>query len=65
MKIHLNGENHRVKAETLMELVLEKGFNPESLIAEVNGGVIPQEHWKKTLIREQDTIELLNFVGGG
>lgn len=65
MEIRLNGEKKISKAETLMDLVLEQGFDPSFLIAEVNFTIIPQEAWKALSIRETDTIELLSFVGGG
>jgi sulfur carrier protein len=65
MEIHLNGEKKISNAKTLLDLVLEQGLDPSSLIAEVNFEIIPQENWKALLIREEDTIELLSFVGGG
>ena len=65
MKIHLNGEKKVSRAGTLMDLILEQGLDPSSLIAEVNFKIIPQEAWKSIPIREEDTIELLSFVGGG
>ncbi len=46
-------------------LIPEHGFNPEALIVEVNSELIKKENWSKTVIREGDTLELLNFVGGG
>lgn len=65
MKINLNGEKIQSQSKTLMALVLEKGFDPESLIAEVNFEVIKQEIWKDIFIKDGDNIELLSFVGGG
>ena len=65
MEIHLNGKKIESKAGTIMDLILEQGLDPSSLIAEVNFKIIPQEAWKSIPIREEDTIELLSFVGGG
>jgi sulfur carrier protein len=65
MKINLNGEKLESQSGTLMALVLEQGFDPGSLIAEVNFEVIMQENWKDVFIKEGDNIELLSFVGGG
>ena len=65
MEIHLNGKKTVSNAETLMDLVLEQGFDPSSLIVEVNFAIIPQRDWEAFRIREMDTIELLSFVGGG
>jgi thiamine biosynthesis protein ThiS len=65
MEINLNGKKLTSNSKTLMDLVLEQGFDPDSLIAEVNFEVIRQETWKHVSIKEGDTIELLSFVGGG
>jgi len=65
MKLHLNGEKIESTAETLMALILEQGFDPVSLIAEVNFKLIPQASWENFSVGPGDTIELLNFVGGG
>ena len=65
MKINLNGKKMESESQTLMDLVLEKGLDPNSLIAEVNFEVIRQEIWKDVSIKNGDNIELLSFVGGG
>ncbi|MCF6187917.1 MAG: sulfur carrier protein ThiS [Desulfobulbaceae bacterium] len=65
MKISLNGKQVEVKSRTLELLIPERGLHPDALIVEVNSELIKKEHWAKTIIREGDTLELLNFVGGG
>jgi len=65
VKINLNGKPVEAKSRTLELLIPEHGFNPEALIVEVNSELIKKENWAKTVIREGDTLELLNFVGGG
>ncbi|CCK78231.1 sulfur carrier protein ThiS [Desulfobacula toluolica] len=65
MEINLNGKKLTSNSLTLMDLVLEQGFKPESLIAEVNFEVVRQETWKHVSLSDGDTIELLSFVGGG
>lgn len=65
MKIDLNGKKVKSESKTLMDLVIEKGLDPKSLIAEVNFEVIRQDTWKDISIKDGDNIELLSFVGGG
>jgi len=65
MNIKLNGKIIESESVSLMGLVLEKGFDPTSLIAEVNLEVIRQESWEKMALKDGDSIELLSFVGGG
>ncbi|MCK5163211.1 MAG: sulfur carrier protein ThiS [Desulfobacula sp.] len=65
MKINLNGKRVESKSKTLMDLVLEQGFDLTSLIIEINFEVIKQETWQDISIKEGDNVELLSFVGGG
>ncbi len=65
MNIKLNGESINTNSLSLMELVLEKGFEPKVLVAEVNFKVIKKKAWENLNLRDGDSIELLSFVGGG
>lgn len=65
MKITLNGSVVETDQTDLMALVREKGLDPASLVIEHNLSVVRQGDWRTTPVREGDTIELLNFVGGG
>ena len=65
MKIDLNGKKVKSESKTLMDLVIEKCLDPNSLIAEVNFEMIRQDTWKDVSIKDGDNIELLSFVGGG
>ncbi len=65
MKINLNGAPEETEEPTLMALVKSRNLDPSSLIIECNSKIFKQDTWGHTPIREGDTIELLNFVGGG
>ena len=65
MKINLNGNPVETRSLSLLDLVIEQGMNPKSLIAEYNFEVVKQDSWNNIHIKEKDNIELLSFVGGG
>ncbi|MCI5131392.1 MAG: sulfur carrier protein ThiS [Candidatus Electrothrix sp. EH2] len=65
MYIILNGEQTAISSRTLLAMVQEKGFDPDSVIAEVNLQLIKKNDWEQTTLAEGDTVELLSFVGGG
>ena len=65
MKIHLNGRDTETQSNSLWDLVIENGYDPTSLVAEVNLAVIQQDNWKHFSLSPGDTVELLSFVGGG
>lgn len=65
MKVRINGEDHSIEARTLQALVESKGFNPDSVVIEYNMQVVSKDKWDKTHLAEDDTIEVISFVGGG
>jgi thiamine biosynthesis protein ThiS len=65
MKIILNGSAVDTESSDLAALVDSQGLEPSSLVIEHNKNVVKQESWAATPVKEGDTIELLNFVGGG
>lgn len=66
MKITLNGKKKQYEAAlTLEEMIRSASVDFRHVIAEVNGEIVKQGDWGATPIQEGDTIELLNFVGGG
>ena len=66
MKIVLNGKKKEFKnSVTLLSIIQQSSKQPQYVIAEVNGKVIKSPLWTKTLIKNNDTIELVSFVGGG
>jgi sulfur carrier protein len=65
MRIILNGEETAITSQTLYTMMQEQGFNPDTLIAEVNLELINKDDWKQTPLAEGDKVELLSFVGGG
>jgi sulfur carrier protein len=64
--ISLNGKKTEIKeGMTLKELIDEKGLEPERIVVEHNYQVLRQEEWEKTILKENDNLEVLRFVGGG
>ncbi|WP_417912100.1 sulfur carrier protein ThiS [Candidatus Electronema sp. TJ] len=65
MQITLNGQSTATAALTLLDMIIEQGFAPDAVIADVNFELIKRECWQDHLLHEGDTVELLSFVGGG
>ena len=65
MRLIINGSAESADCPTLDALVTAKGLRRESLVIELNGVIIKQEHWQTTGLADGDRVELLNFVGGG
>ena len=65
MRITINGQETEISACLLTDFLLEKGWQKNSLVVELNGEILPQARWEMTGLQEGDRLELLNFVGGG
>ena len=65
MQLVVNGAKESCECATLAALVAARGLKQESLVIELNGLIVKQEHWQATGLKDGDQVELLNFVGGG
>ena len=65
MNIRINGQQLSIRSHTIAELLMERALSPEALVVELNGEIIRQEHWPTAQLQDNDTLELLSFVGGG
>ena len=62
----LNGKPHFFSdGATLLDLVQALGLTPDFLVAEVNGGVVRAVDFSTYRLAPKDTLELIQFVGGG
>ncbi len=66
MKIVVNGKEETLSASMDIDSFLHgKGIDRKGIVVELNREIVPQEDWRKTAIGENDTLEILRFMGGG
>ena len=66
MKIILNGQSQECAESTRLKNVVEQFCqDTRHVIAEVNGAIVKNTQWSAHTLSDGDTIELVNFVGGG
>ena len=66
MNITVNGEITVCnEGATLLDLILRLGLSPEKIGVERNRDTVPAETFAETALQDGDTLELLQFVGGG
>lgn len=65
MKVKVNGLEMDIKADTVMELLKELNINPQRVVVEVNLEIVKRDRFTEYKIKEDDSIEIVNFVGGG
>lgn len=70
MNIILNGSNEILEKEIfadnfIKKISKEKNINLSGAVILINDIIIKKENWHKTIIKENDNIEVLSFVSGG
>jgi len=64
--VTINGDQRPLgEAKTLAELFEALGVPSHQKAVEKNGEIIPAPLWASTPLQPGDTIELIQFVGGG
>ena len=66
MKIKVNGEEKILNdSSTLLDLIEQLGVKERVMASAVNMEIVKQDAWNNTTLHDGDSIELLDFVGGG
>ena len=65
MRLKVNGEIKDTDASTLYDVIVSTGLDPSRVAAELNGRIVPRADFKDTAVKENDSLELVHFVGGG
>ena len=65
MEIQINGEPRTIKPMSLLELLGTLDINPARVAVERNRDIVPKREYETTLLADGDTLEIVQFVGGG
>ena len=65
-KIQLNGKKIKVSKDINIEDLIKKYRLDEKKIAiELNGEILPKSYYGKKKLKNNDKIEIVQFIGGG
>ncbi|WML44829.1 sulfur carrier protein ThiS [Neobacillus sp. PS3-40] len=53
------------KEQSLFDFLIMKEFNLKTIAVERNGEIIPKAAYKEVLLENEDSLEIVQFVGGG
>jgi len=66
MNIIINGESKNFEDNNSLETIIKSlEIEDKVMAAAVNMEIVKKEKWKEFIPKENDKIELLQFVGGG
>jgi thiamine biosynthesis protein ThiS len=64
--IKVNGKVQTIdKKINLLELIKSMGLSCDSVVTEHNSRIVPMEEREKVVLEEDDSLEIVSFVGGG
>ncbi|MFG5104718.1 sulfur carrier protein ThiS [Campylobacter lari] len=61
----INGQKLELKELKFMDYVREKQLKIEFIALELNGEIIPRDQFENLILKENDKVEIVTFVGGG
>ncbi|EAH5177103.1 TPA: sulfur carrier protein ThiS [Campylobacter lari] len=61
----INGQKLELKELRFMDYVREKQLKIEFIALELNGEIIPRDQFENLILKENDKVEIVTFVGGG
>lgn len=66
MQCIINGDHFKFAKElNIQELISEIGLDENRVIVEHNEVLVQRQQFHNQVVRDQDCLELLEFVGGG
>ena len=65
-KIQLNGSSYEVNAGTnLKELLNKLKIKNNKVAIEVNGEIVEKKKYLNLILKKDDKVEIVHFIGGG
>ena len=66
MIVTINGEKKEIPtSSTVAGFLADQKIDAASVVVELNGAIISSEDFEQTALGENDSLEVLRFVGGG
>lgn len=63
--VKMNGKEKDIAGLNLLEYLEETGYRPERVVVERNLEILARGDLGNITIQDEDTIEVLEFMGGG
>jgi thiamine biosynthesis protein ThiS len=65
MKVFINGEARDFHGTSLTELITQLDLPPARIAVELNREVVRRSDWDGIMLKDDDRLEIVHFVGGG
>lgn len=66
ISIIVNGEALKIEQDlTVSDLIRQQQLIPERVAVEYNRSILARSRWSETMLKQEDQLEIVHFVGGG
>jgi sulfur carrier protein len=63
--MYVNGARVDQAGSNLADYLARNGYRSDRVAVERNGDIVPRARYAETLLRDDDRIEIVTFMGGG
>lgn len=61
----INGKKVDISEIKLTEYLAQNSYNPKHIVIELNGNILSNGQYDDVVLKENDVVEILMFMGGG
>ncbi|MQN02329.1 MAG: sulfur carrier protein ThiS [Lachnospiraceae bacterium] len=63
--MQLNGEQKEADGRTITQIIEEMGLKKVMVAVELNENILPKDQYDTYVPKENDVVEIVQFMGGG
>lgn len=63
--VMINGTSVDAAGRSISEYLSTTACNPQRIVIEYNGEILPKESYDNTILADDDHVEIISFMGGG
>ena len=63
--VRINGGSYDYVGLSVTEMLERMGFSTSRIAVEINEDIVPKASYSSTVLKDDDTVEVVSFVGGG
>ncbi|MCR5628126.1 sulfur carrier protein ThiS [Eubacterium sp.] len=63
--VKINGEMYDYANLSITDMLNKFNYNPKRVAVEVNLEIIPKSEYDNHILNDEDSVEVVQFVGGG
>lgn len=63
--VKINGKELDLAGKTIADYLATTNYDIKRIAVERNGEIVPKAAYGETILKDEDAIEVVSFVGGG